>query len=106
MAVNKYADLSWTASDIQMAAPKMTDAEAEEWLANNAKHLRDRLCELGWGIIETLLHTDGIDTSTEPQYRCQNCEYEEVECMFVPSDGKPVERICPECDSVDVFPVD
>lgn len=59
-----YANLSWTPEDVQTLAPTMTLQEAETWLQCNEKHIRDRLCELGWGVIETLLQIDGIDLSS------------------------------------------
>jgi len=55
-----YASLAWTANDVQTLAGDLTDEEAEEWLSNNQNHLRDRLCELGWGVMESLLSADGI----------------------------------------------
>lgn len=56
-----YADLSWSPEDVQTLAPKMSTEEAEEWLQANEGHLRDRLVELGWGVIEALLNYDGVD---------------------------------------------
>ena len=38
----------------------VTEAEAEEFLLNNQKHIEDRLCELGWGVIECLGDLDGL----------------------------------------------
>jgi len=58
-----YAPLSWTAADIRTLAPKMTHEDASAWLISNERHIRDRLCELGWDVIGTLLSYDGVDTS-------------------------------------------
>jgi hypothetical protein len=55
-----YADLAWTVDDVVTVGKFDSDEAAEEWLYANQKHIRDRLCELGWGVIETLLQTDGI----------------------------------------------
>lgn len=55
-----YADLAWTAEDVRTLAPHLTVEQAEEWLRNNEHHIRDRLCELGWGVIGDLLTYDGI----------------------------------------------
>lgn len=37
----------------------MSTEEAEEFLRNNQKHIQDRLVELGWEVIETLLSYEG-----------------------------------------------
>jgi len=58
-----FASLAWTANDVQTLAGDLTDEQAEEWLSNNQNHLRDRLCELGWGVMESLLSADGIKIS-------------------------------------------
>ena len=60
---NKYAHVCWTASDIQTLAPKMSNEAAEEWLADNANRIQERLTELGWETISILLAMDGQDTS-------------------------------------------
>ena len=62
-----YAELSWSPDDVRTLAPKMTTEEATEWLENNQKHIRERLCELGWGVISTLLAVDGVDMSNEDE---------------------------------------
>jgi len=61
--MNKYAKMAWTAADVQTLAPKMTEAEAEEWLSDNQSHITDRLTELGWDVITSLLQYDNVDTS-------------------------------------------
>jgi hypothetical protein len=58
MSLNQYAELSWCAEDVQTLRPDLTEIEAENFLSRNEKHLRDRLCELGWGVMETLLAMD------------------------------------------------
>ncbi len=50
-----YASVSWHIEDIQDLRPEWTDQQAEEWLRNNEKHIRHRLVELGWEVIEDLL---------------------------------------------------
>ena len=47
---------------------------------------------------------DGEGVS-ENEYRCTNCSYRNENYDFVPTDGTPVEYICPHCGSLDVFPV-
>lgn len=53
-----YAELAWTAHDVKTLADKWTLEQCEEWLASNDHHIRDRLCELGWNVIENLLPAD------------------------------------------------
>lgn len=50
-----YADLRWSAEDVQTLRPDWSLERCENWLIANEKYIRDRLCELGWDVIETLL---------------------------------------------------
>jgi hypothetical protein len=50
--------LSWCAEDVQTMRPDLTTAEADAFLCRNWKYIQDRLCELGWGVIETNLAMD------------------------------------------------
>jgi hypothetical protein len=59
MTQDKYAEVVWTPEDVTSLRPDMTIEQAEEWLQSNEKHLRDRLIELGWDVMETLLAFDG-----------------------------------------------
>lgn len=59
----QYAKVVWTAADVQSLAPRLTDDEAEKWLKQNETHIQDRLIEVGWEVITSLLADDGIDTS-------------------------------------------
>jgi hypothetical protein len=61
----RYAEVSWTAADVQTLAPKLSETEAEDWLARNEKYICDRLTEIGWDVISTFLSMDGIDTSSD-----------------------------------------
>lgn len=54
---NKFATVSWCAEDIQTLRPDWTTEQAEEWLLTNQRYIRDRLVELGWEVIETLLQS-------------------------------------------------
>lgn len=56
--MNHYAKVVWTADDILTLKPDWTDEQAEEWLECNQKYIRDRLVELGWEVIESLLPID------------------------------------------------
>lgn len=58
MSKETYAEVAWTVEDIQTLRPEMTDEQAAEWLQSNQKYIRDRLVELGWDVIESLLSYD------------------------------------------------
>lgn len=58
---NKYATVTWTAEDVLTLRPQWSKERAEEWLEANQKYVRDRLVELGWDVIETLLSSEGRD---------------------------------------------
>lgn len=51
----EFAELSWRADDVQTLRPAWSLAKCEEWLCANEKYVRDRLCELGWDVMESLL---------------------------------------------------
>lgn len=56
-----YAKVAWTASDLDELTPSnWSDDQKEEWLANNASRIQQRLCELGHQVIEDLLQLDGV----------------------------------------------
>jgi hypothetical protein len=56
---DKYAEVSWTAEDVKTLRPEMTTEQAEEALQSIEKHLRDRLVELGWEVMDDLLRFEG-----------------------------------------------
>jgi len=60
-----YAELKWHFSDVQTLIDGVSDEEAEAWLFRNAKHLRDRLCELGFEVMDTLLSLDPPKRETD-----------------------------------------
>jgi len=51
----KYATVTWTSEDVQTLRPTWTVEQCEEWLERNERYIQDRLVELGWEVIETLL---------------------------------------------------
>ena len=61
--MNRYAEISWTAADVQTLAPRLTEEEAEEFLRMNAKYIAQATIEYGWGCLETYLRMDGVDMS-------------------------------------------
>lgn len=54
-----YAKVEWTVEDVLTLRPDMALEEAEEFLQSNERHLRDRLIELGWDVMESLLSYEG-----------------------------------------------
>jgi hypothetical protein len=62
-----YADLRWAPEDIQTLRPDWSLERCEEWLIANQKYIRDRLCELGWDVIEMMIHTDDMGITHEPR---------------------------------------
>ena len=50
-----YAKVEWTADDILTLRPEWTKEQAEEFLEMNEKHIQNRLVELGWEVIESML---------------------------------------------------
>ena len=61
-AQHKYAELAWTAEDIIDAAAnrdqQITEEQAEAWLERNSNHIQERLCELGWDVIDNIMAWD------------------------------------------------
>jgi len=55
--VPTFAEVKWTAHDVRRlkAGKKMTISQAEEWLCINESRIQDRICELGFEVIESLL---------------------------------------------------
>lgn len=54
-----FAKVEWTADDIKTLREDWTTEQAEEFLQNNQRRIQDRLVELGWEVIETLLSYEG-----------------------------------------------
>jgi hypothetical protein len=68
MSDEYFAEVRWTSEDVRCLAEDLhygdiTDEQAKQWLNRNAKHIRDRLTELGWGVMETLMSLDHPDGS-------------------------------------------
>lgn len=70
--MTKFAQVSWTAADVQTLAPRLTDAEAEDWLEANAKYITAALVDAGWDVISGLLHFDKIDMRDLPDSQEQS----------------------------------
>jgi len=50
-----YAELAWRAEDVHYLKPSWTLPRCEEWLEDNEDNIKDRLTELGYEVIGTLL---------------------------------------------------
>lgn len=53
----KFAETAWTAEDVQTLRPEWNTEKCEEWLQNNERYMQDRLVELGWEVMESLLNS-------------------------------------------------
>ena len=53
-----FATVNWTAYDVQSLKPDWDVEKCEEFLEGNARRIQDRMIELGWEVIETLLTED------------------------------------------------
>jgi hypothetical protein len=55
---NGHATVTWHQEDIATLRPSWTPEQCEEWLEDNSRRIQDRIVELGWGVIETLIGED------------------------------------------------
>ena len=56
-----YAGVTWRAEDVKAIKPDWTMPKCEEWLQDNEDNLDDRLTELGWEVMDTLLQMEDDD---------------------------------------------
>jgi hypothetical protein len=57
-----HAHISWTAPDVLDVAPKNWTVEmAEQFLVENGRRLQERLCQLGYEVIENLIAEEEVD---------------------------------------------
>mgnify|MGYP003649806321 FL=1 len=56
-----YAKVVWRAEDVQSINGAWSLEKCEEWLQDNERHISDRLIELGWEVMDTLLSMEGDD---------------------------------------------
>jgi hypothetical protein len=57
----EYAKVVWRAEDVQSINGAWSLEKCEEWLQDNERHISDRLIELGWEVMDTLLSMEGED---------------------------------------------
>ena len=52
---NTYAAVVWSAEDVKTLRPVWSTRRCEEFLARRERNIQDRVCELGWEVIQTML---------------------------------------------------
>ena len=57
----EYAKVVWRAEDVKAIKGAWTLERCEEWLQDNDRHISDRLIELGWEVMDTLLQMEADD---------------------------------------------
>jgi hypothetical protein len=57
----EYAKVVWRAEDVKSINGAWSLEKCEEWLQDNERHISDRLIELGWEVMDTLLKMEGED---------------------------------------------
>ena len=58
---DEYAKVVWRAEDVKAIKGAWTLERCEEWLQDNDRHISDRLIELGWEVLDTLLQMEADD---------------------------------------------
>lgn len=54
-----FATVRWSVEDLQTLRPDWDDEKCAKWLAQWESKIQDRITELGWEVIETLLNVSG-----------------------------------------------
>ena len=57
----EYAKVVWRAEDVKSINGAWSLEKCEEWLQDNERHISDRLIELGWEVMGTLLSMESDD---------------------------------------------
>ena len=58
---DEYAKVVWRAEDVKAIKSAWSLEKCEEWLQDNDRHISDRLIELGWEVMDTLLQMEADD---------------------------------------------
>ena len=53
--LEKYVQVSWCPEDVKILYPDWSDEKCQDLLDKISPYLEDRLIELGWDVMETLL---------------------------------------------------
>ena len=56
-----YAEVTWRAEDVKAIKPNWTMPKCEEWLSDYEGKIQDRITELGWEVIDSLLMMEDDD---------------------------------------------
>ena len=56
-----WAVVRWSIEDIKKVKPKWTNQECHDFLQLNEKHMRDRMIETGWEVIDILIQEESED---------------------------------------------
>ena len=62
----KYAPVTWSMWDVLSltedveGVPRISELEAIAFLENNSKYIQNRMVEVGWEVIETLMQEEGL----------------------------------------------
>ena len=59
--VENYAVVEWQAMDVKTLKPLWTIEECTEWIEDNEDRISERLIELGWEVMGTLLSMESDD---------------------------------------------
>ncbi len=55
MSNRKAAQVCFSPDDVLVYRPNWSEEQAEQWLEDNGKYIRDAMCEAGFEAIEALL---------------------------------------------------
>lgn len=54
----KRCIIKWSAEDVQQLKPTWSLEKCQSWLDGNSRHLKDRLIETGWEVLESFIAND------------------------------------------------
>jgi len=85
-----FARIRWTASDVKSitAGRKMTVKQAEEFLERNESRIRERLCVVGFEVIEALLDEENTCACKGKGYVQGPCGTHDCDCVRQGHKGK------------------
>lgn len=55
----QFAEVTWSIEDLKTLQEDWTEEQLLEWMDLNEDHIRDRLIELGWEVIDTMISFPG-----------------------------------------------
>ncbi len=63
-----FAEVKWTVQDVLSLRENWTEEQAENFLEENEKRIKDRLVEEGWDVLEDLLPPEEEDEEEEQEF--------------------------------------